>query len=250
MFGCLSLVFDILFYYIVEYLVYVIGYSIIFRRYFIRVDQRIVFIIPFYALLLLLSNLSPIPLDLPFGIIIGFLSVLLIFIITSINVREYGFVVIGMPLLISYSLLYIIPFIVSGCENYSSICIALKSTNIFLNTIFISLGLFLSILVASFIYVCRYLETLYCKVFVATSIVYLVSPYVNLIPGVSGSWILSPLATLAFTIVVYILGNWIGNYLFYELSIEKIFDKYVSINILSVLLVLSLALTIRYVGFP
>jgi len=78
--------------------------------------------------------------------------------------------------------------------------------------------------------------------FYISSLSFIVSNYLVLLRPLSNNSILLSTSTIIVSVIVYFLGGEIGGYIYDDLEVNRVFDKYVSINAPLVFIVLAITL--------
>ncbi|MEM1742007.1 MAG: hypothetical protein QXT29_04285 [Desulfurococcaceae archaeon] len=221
------------------YLIELLIVNIILYYLFKKKNLKSYALTPLYSILILSTTLVPFYLDILYGFIVNYFILLTIYTIHYLYFRDRLFLVIGFTYLILYFYTCIVPFIVSDCQYYSLTCIYTRklSINLFEYIVFTT-GLIIMIMLNTITVLYERFEY---KLFHIISTIYCISHYLVLLKNIPRYFYI--IATILTILFIYYNSEYIGCITYSEEeNVEKIFDKYVSLNTPLVFIVLALSI--------
>ncbi len=207
----------------IENLVYTTLFYLLLRRY---IGIGSVVLTPIYSIILSFTRLSPIYIDTSLGYYIVFLLSLFNYLLICIIRFRENVIVYGLLYYFHYFFLGMAPYVFLNCSVLSTLCMYTRLSNpLSLLLVFIT-GFIIMVFLNSITtmlkdYVYRF------HMFIMT--LYLSSIYASLLETLVTN-IALPFVILSISAISYYVGLKSGEYLYLGLDVDKIFDKYVSIN--------------------
>lgn len=222
-------------------LLYIIGVSIVYggilhvvmKKYF---GFSNILLLLTYVAILINTRITPIYIDYSFGYYLVFLlSITGYLFLCIIYYRKYS-IIYGLLYYFHFFILGLAPYIFLDCPLTTYLCIYTRLSKHLISILVFITGFILMFFLNTITYVLK--ERLY-RLHIFISTLYLSSIYSSLLENLFSSITISFIVFFTSIASLYI-GIETGKYLFFELSIEKIFDKYVSINALLIFIFISL----------
>ncbi len=224
----------------IEYMFYLLILSYVGRR--ARDSSVNYFIYPIYSLILVSSTISPIYMDHVFSLIFTYMFFVSIYIYYSL-LRDKYYIVLVFPYIFAYIIVMLIPYIVVGCNMYSLSCLSIK-TCLSIEYLFLVLGILGLFLLNTITY--SFKETGY-KLFFIVSIIYGLSHYTSLFIFIRDNALLLSIISLIVSFFIYYMSSYLGKHIYSDLELNKVFDKYVSLTMPYIFILVAIVLIYRYV---
>ena len=229
-------------YHLIEYLSYTL---ILYIVYHMKREDN-VFTIPLLSSILLLS-ISPYPLTTAYDFILGYLLIVSTYLIICSHGLKREDVVYGLAYLVFYFFLGVLPYILSNCYTLSRACLSISGEVNLFTYVFIILGFISIITLSTILYNVR--SSFKHAIFYFTSLTYLIMNYLVLIKLLNNPLYLM-ITIMVLSLITYVVGSRSGKYLYGDLELNIVFDKYVSLNAPLIFIVLALALIYQYMVSP
>ncbi len=208
---------------VIENLVYSILFYLLLRKY---IGVGSVMVVPIYSVILSFTRLSPIFIDSGFGHYIVFLLSLFNYLLLCIIRFRENVIIYGLLYYFHYFFLGIAPYIFLNCPILSTLCMYTRLSNpLSLLLVFIT-GFIIMVFLNS---ITTMLEDHVYRFHMFIMTLYLSSIYASLLETLVTD-IALPFIILSISAISYYVGLKSGEYLYLGLDVDKIFDKYVSIN--------------------